>query len=75
MEEIFQWADPVFVWLGRATDESNHAFEYLRYLAVDGVDRRSIQALPWILKPKSSDRITQKLRYVWRHKFVDESIR
>ncbi|KAK3897503.1 hypothetical protein C8A05DRAFT_38946 [Staphylotrichum tortipilum] len=40
MEEIYQWANPVLVWLGRATEQSDRAFFMMRWTTLMDTPRR-----------------------------------
>ncbi len=67
MEEIYQWADPVLVWLGRATEQSDRAFFMMRWTTLMDTLRRSTQALPWLVAPSPSERRRRKAAYRWKH--------
>jgi len=67
MEEIYLWADPVFVWLGRATESSDRAMERICRKALNSWERRNIQLLPSVVAPSWFGRVKAKARYGLRH--------
>ncbi len=67
MEEIYQWADPVLVWLGRATEGSDRAFFMMRWTALNDTSRRSTQSLPWMVATSPSEKRRRKVAYSWKY--------
>lgn len=70
MEDIYQWADPVLVWLGNPSVETDRAFDYMCWLTTRGPHRRSIQALPRILPQSVFTRVQLRLKYLFSHVFL-----
>ncbi|ETS73717.1 hypothetical protein PFICI_14663 [Pestalotiopsis fici W106-1] len=74
MGEIYQWADPVYIWLGSGDSSIHAGFATLQQFFPACRFRRSTQSLPWILEMRRSERWRKRARYIWDNAFLQGAV-